>query len=148
MPARTPGRSGMCTRRRCSAPGIVVGRGEHPPAVATGLADPAGEEARVARGERGLELLDPPPVLAERGDERVAVVEEDVHPDARVGARDPRHVAERAARGLQRVVPVDPRGARLVQEHVRERVRQVARHRDEPVVRAGVDRDRPRPERR
>ena len=49
--------------------------------------------------------------------------------------------SEPPARG-ERLVPVDPRRARLVQEHVRERVRQVARERDEPVVRLGVDRDR------
>ena len=61
--------------------------------------------------------------------------------------RDARHVAERAARGGERVVAVDPRRARLVQEHVRERVRQMARDRDEPVVRVGVDRDGTRAER-
>ncbi len=127
---------------------VVVGRREQAPAVAARLGDPAGEEARVAGGERCLELLDPAAVLAERGDERVTVVEEDVHPDAWVGAGDARHVPERAAGGLQRVVPVDTRRAGLVQQDVRERVRQVARHRHEPVVRAGVDRDRPRPERR
>ena len=48
----------------------------------------------------------------------------------------------------ERLVPVHPRRARLVQEHVRERVREVARHRDEPVVRLGVDRDRDGAERR
>jgi hypothetical protein len=44
-------------------------------------------------------------------------------------------------------VPVHARGTGLVQQDVRERVRQVARHRDEPVVRLGVDRDGERAER-
>ena len=42
--------------------------------------------------------------------------------------------------------PLDPRRARLVDEQVRERVREVARQRDEPVVRLRVDRDRGRAE--
>ena len=111
------------------------------------LGDPARELPTVLGHERGLELLDPAPVLAERGHDRVAVVEEDVDPDARVRAGDARHVAQRAARRLQRIVAVDARRAGLVEQHVGERVRHVARDRDEPVVRAGVDRDRPRAER-
>ena len=42
--------------------------------------------------------------------------------------------------------PVDAGGARLVRDDVREHVRHVTRHRDEPVVRVGVDRDRRRTE--
>ena len=42
----------------------------------------------------------------------------------------------------ERLVALDPRRAGLVDEHVREHVRQVARQRDEPVVRGRVDRDR------
>jgi hypothetical protein len=38
---------------------------EHAPAVVGGLADPAGEEAGVALRQRGLDLLDPPPVLGQ-----------------------------------------------------------------------------------
>ena len=87
--------------------GVGEGRREQPPPVAARLADPAREEARVARAERRFDLLDAPPMLGERGGERLAVVEEDVDPDARVGAADARHVAQRAARGLQRVVAVD-----------------------------------------
>ena len=47
----------------------------------------------------------------------------------------------------QRLVPLDPGSAGLVEQHVRERVRQVARHRDEPVVGGGIDRDGARAER-
>ena len=47
--------------------------GEHAAPVVRGLADPAGEEAAVAGLERGLELLDPPPVLGERLAERPAL---------------------------------------------------------------------------
>ena len=122
--------------------GIVVRGRKHPATLAAGLADPAGDESRVAVAQRRLELLDPPPMLRERAEQRLAVVEEDVDPDARVGAGDPRHVAERATRRLQRIVTVDARLARLVQQGVRERVREVAGERDEPVVRAGIDRDR------
>ena len=55
---------------------------------------------------------------------------------------DARHVAQRAAGRLKRVVAVDAGRAGLVEQDVRERVRQVARDCDEPVVRAGVDRHR------
>ena len=104
--------------------------------------DPAGEEAGVGGRERVLELLHAAAVLGERGGERLGVLEEDVDPDARVRAGHAGHVPQRAAGGLQRLVAVDARRACLVQEQVRERVRQVARERDEPVVRLGVDRDR------
>jgi hypothetical protein len=88
------------------------------------------------------------PVLARRGQQRVAVVEEDVDPDPRVRAGDARHVAERAAGRRQGVVPVDRARARLRREQVRDDVRQMARERDEPVMRDRVDRDRPRADRR
>ena len=148
IPAITPGRSGTWTRSRCSAPGVLVGGLEQPPPVRGGLADPAREEAGVAGRERRLDLLDPPPVLGERRRQRRAVLEEDVDPDARVRAGDAGHVAQRATGRGERLVAVDARAARLVQEHVRECVRQVARDRDEPVVRLRIDRDRHRPERR
>ena len=119
---------------------------QHPLPVPGGFGDPAGQEARVARRKRGLELLDAAAVVGERRLQLVGVVEEDVHPDPRVGAGHARHVAERAAGGGERLVPVHPRRARLVDEQVRERVRQVARQRDEPVVRARVDGDRRRAE--
>src|SRR5581483_2933848 len=60
---------------------VVVRVGEHPAAVAGGLADPAREEARVAGGERVLELLEPAAVLDQRAAQLVGVVEEDVDPD-------------------------------------------------------------------
>ena len=46
--------------------GVRVGLLEQAAAVSGRLADPAGEEARVALLERPLELLDAPPVLGER----------------------------------------------------------------------------------
>ena len=54
----------------------------------------------------------------------VGVVEEDVDPDARVRAGDAGHVAQRAAGVRERLVPVDRRRAGLVDDHVREHVRQ------------------------
>ena len=96
--------------------------------------------------ERGLDLLDPAAVLGERLADRLGVVEEDVDPDARVRAGDARHVAQRAAGVRERLVALDARRARLVDDHVREHVRHVARQRDEPVVRGRVDRDRHRAE--
>src|SRR3712207_8495863 len=43
-----------------------------------------------------------------------------VDPDTRVGAGHARHVAQRAARRRERRVPVDARGADVVQQQVRE----------------------------
>jgi hypothetical protein len=80
-------------------------------------------------------------VLGEPGVQGLAVVEEDVDPDAGVRPGHAGHVAERAADGRERVVPVDAARAGLVDEQVREDVRQVARERDEAVVGAGVDGD-------
>ena len=125
---------------------VGIGDLEHAPPVPGRLADPARDEARVAGRERLLELLDPAPVLGERVSQRLRVVEEDVDPDARVGAGDAGHVAERAAGGQERVVPLDFRRTGLVDEQVGERVREVARQRDDPVVRLGVDRDGSRTE--
>ena len=110
------------------------------------LPDPARQEARVLALERPRELLDAAAVLPQAVEQRLAVVEEDVDPDPRVGAGDAGHVAERPADGAQRVVAVHAARAGLVCEDVRDGVRQVARDRHEPVVRAGVDRDRPRAE--
>ena len=89
-----------------------------------------------------LELLDPAPVLAERASELGRVVEEDVDPDPRVRSGHPRHVPERAARSGKRLVPVDPDRTGVVEKEVGERVREVARESDEPVVRARIHRDR------
>ncbi len=146
MPARTPGRSGTWTRSRCSAPASSYAVSRMRRRLPLGLADPAREVAGVPLRERSLELLDAAPVLGERRGERLAVLEEDVDPDARVGARDPRHVAERAPRRRQRIVAVDTRRARVVQEDVREGVGEVARHGDEAVVGVRVDRHGPRAE--
>ena len=80
-------------------------------------------------------------MLGELAADALGVVEEDVDPDARVRARDPRHVAQGAAGVRERLVALDARRAGLVRDDVREHVRHVARQRDEPVVRLGVDRD-------
>ena len=138
----------MCVRTRCRVPGSTkaVSRRRRRWALASPIQrarKPASPPASAC-----LDLLEQPALLGERRPERLAVVEEDVDPDPRVGAADARHVPERAARCLQRVVPVDPCGARLVEEDVREHVRQVARHRDEAVVGIRADRDGSRAERR
>ena len=99
MPASTPGPVGDVDAQPLQRARVGVGAGEHAPPVAARLADPAGEEAGVAARERRLDLLDAAAVLGERGGERLAVVEEDVDPDARVRAGDARHVAQRAAGG-------------------------------------------------
>ena len=125
---------------------ILVGGLEQTTAVAARLADPACEKPCVAARERVFELLDAAAVLGERGGQCVTVLEEDVDPDTWVRARDAGHVTQRPACGGERIVPVDSRRAGLVQEDVRERVRQVARHGDEPVVRGRVDSEWPSPE--
>ena len=125
---------------------VAVGDVEHPAAVGGSLADPARDELAVAAAERGLDLLDPPAVLGEACADCVGIVEEHVDPHARVGARDSRHVAERAAGVRERLVPLDSGGAGLVDDDVREHVRDVARERDELVVGGRLDRMRERPE--
>ena len=117
---------------------------ERAPAGACRLADEARQVAGVALLERVDDVVQAAAVLVGRGQQGLAVVEEDVDPDARVRAGHARHVAERAAGGRQRVVAVDGAGPGLRGEQVRDNVRQVARQRHEPVVGARVDRDRPR----
>ena len=128
-------------------PGLV-GLLQHPPAVARRLADPARQEARVA----GVERRDRPrpaaggaraarPAAASRFSRKMSTQMRAFAPG------DAGHVAERAADRGQRVVPVDPAGAGLGDQQVREHVRQVARQRQQPVVGAGVDRHRRRAER-
>ncbi len=120
--------------------GILVGLRQQAAPVAAGLADPAGEPARVARLERPLELLDAAAMLDERGAELLGVVQEDVDPDARVRPGHARHVPHGAAGGAERLVAVHAHGARVVEDDVGERVRQVARDRQQPVVGGRVDR--------
>ena len=134
-------------RSRCRVPGSAKAVSEQPPPMRARLADPAREEPRVAVRQRPLDLLERTALLGEREPERLPVVEEDVDPDPRVRARDPGHVPQGAAGRLERVVAVDPRRARLVEEHVCEHMREVARQPDEPVVRVRPDRDRSRAER-
>src|SRR5215207_1661431 len=89
---------------------------EQAPAVARRFADPPCEPAGITGLEGALELFDPTPVLGERGAHRLGVLEEDVDPDARVRARDPSHLAERAASGCERFVPVYAHSARLIED--------------------------------
>ena len=129
--------------------GVRVLALEHPAAVrpTPRRSSARGSPRRPARAPASTCSM-PAAVLGERAADRVGVVEEDVDPDARVRARDARHVAQRAAGVRERLVPLDARRAGLVRDDVREHVRHVARQRDEPVVRVGVDRDRRRAERR
>ena len=126
---------------------VLVCSVEHLAPVLARLADPAGEEAGVAVPECRLELLHAAAMLHEGLGEGDPVVEEDVHPDPGVGACDAGHVAQRAPCCGERIVPVDARRARLVEQHVRERMREMAGHGDKPVVRPGIDRKGSRPER-
>jgi hypothetical protein len=87
-------------------------------------------------------------MFRECGSEGLGIVEKDVDPDPRVRSRDAGHVTQRATCGGERLVSVDPRRARLVQENVRQRMRKVTGQRDEPVVRLRIDRDRHRAQRR
>ncbi len=88
---------------------------QQPPAVAGGLGDPARHKPCVLALQRAHQLIDPAVMLAQSVQQRAAVVEEDVHPDARV---------------------------RAGHEHVGQGVRQVAGQRDQPIVGIGIDRDR------
>ena len=81
-------------------------------------------------------------MLGQRLAQRIRVLDEDVHPDARVGSGHARHVAERATGAGERLVPLHPGRAGLVDEHVRERVRKMAGEGDQAIVRDDVDRDR------
>ena len=120
IPARTPGgrgcvsgRGGACPGRRM--PSRASGAGARSPRRSSApepASPPASASSTCSRWRRCSASV-----------EGLAVVEEDVDPDPRVGAADARHVRQRAARGLERVVPVDPRRARLVEEDVREDVR-------------------------
>ena len=107
---------------------VLVRRGKQAAPVSPCLRDPARQVAGIPCRQRRLELLDTAAMLNQHGAERLAVVEEDVDPDARVRARDPRHVAERAAGRSERIVTLDARRARLVQQDVGQSVREVARH--------------------
>ena len=142
IPASTPGRSGTWTRSCCSVPRSGYASASMRPRFRPASRDPAREEAGVARVERLLQLLDPAAVLAQRLAYRAGVLEKDVDPDPRVRSGDARHVPQRSPRrGGQRLVPVDPRRAGLVDEQVGERMREVAGQRDEPVVDGRVDGD-------
>lgn len=108
--------------------------------MAGGLADPAREEAGVSGGERFDQPVEPSAMLAKSLAERLGVLEEDVHPDRRVGAGHACHVAQRATPGDQRVMALDAGRSRVVDEQVGERVREATRERHEPVVRLRIDR--------
>ena len=149
MPEITPGRSGTCA----SICTISSGRRSYATSSARRRCVPACAIQRARKPaspslERCEHLVREPPVLADRRGQRLAVVEEDVDPDARVRARDAGHVAEAATARGERVVAVDAPRAGLVDEQVRDHVGQVARQREQAVVRAGIDRDRLGAERR
>ncbi len=96
-----------------------------------------------ARSERSTSARS----LAELGQRRrdeVAVGDEDVRPDGRIRAGDARHLAQRRA-GVAEGVLARPGGG--AHEQVRERVRQVARHRQKPVVLGRIELHRPRAKR-
>ena len=58
-----------------------------------------------------------------------------------VAVANPITLPEGTKMGASAAVAFDARGSCLVHDDVREHVRHMARHRDEPVVRGGVDRD-------
>ena len=131
----------------------ILGRGrvggvQQAPAVAGRVGDPAGDVAGILALQRPRQVVQPAAVLAQPVQQRLAVVQEDVDPDPRVGAGDAGHVAERPADGGQRVMAVHAPGAGLVDQRVGDGVRQVAGQRDQPVVRVRVDRHRPGAQRR
>src|SRR2546429_438389 len=108
------------------SPGTATWPSSAAAGFAARLAVPAREEPGAPGGDRALQLLHAPPVLAERLAERTRVLEEDVDPDPRVRAGDAGHVAQRPARRRERLVALDAARAGLVDEHVRQRVRQGA----------------------
>jgi hypothetical protein len=117
-----------------------VGLQQRPPVVARAVV-PARQVAAVEQRLDALQLG------AERADllgDRDAVGRVDVAPDLGVRAGHAGHVAEARPDLAQRLAVVEqpPRGLRG--EHVGEHVREVAEHRDEPIVGGRVERDRPR----
>ena len=128
----------------CSVAGIGIRLGQQPPPVLRRLADPARQVAGVGLVERASRApRRGAGARRARARALVGVLEEDVDPDPRVRAGHAGHVPQRPAGAGERLVAVHARRADLVHEHVGERVRDVARQRDELVVRA---RDRPPPE--
>src|SRR5215212_2061421 len=94
---------------------------------------PVLEPVAVALEQRAVDGGELGPDRADRATELGAVGEVDVAPERRVGAGDPRRVAE-----------ARPDGALgLLDEHVGEHVREVADAGEHAVVLGGVDRARP-----
>ncbi len=120
-----------------------IGLGQHAPAVTRRLGDPARQIPGVLTLEPPGQRLDRAGVLAQTVQQRLAVVQEDVHPDMRICPGHAGHVAKRSTHRGERIVPVDAARTRLVGEQVRECVGQVAGQRHQPIVGIGVDRHRP-----
>ena len=118
---------------------------QHAPAVLAGASDD-GRDAILVRGpQRRLHLFQAGAVGAQHGEQRVAILEEDVRPHARVGAGDAREVAE-AGPGAQQRVAGAVVLAGLCHERVGEHVWQVTHQGHEPVVLPRVDGDGARPD--
>ena len=109
--------------------------------LARGAADEGRETALVGRLERLRHLVETRAVGAQGGQQRLAVLEEDVGPDAGVAAGDARHVAKARTGGQQRVARAVAL-AGLCHEHVGQHVRQVADQGQQAVVLVRLDRDR------
>ena len=109
---------------------------EHARARGRRLADPGLDRVALAVAQRALDLGELGAQLGQGGGDEIAVVDEDVRPDGRVRAGDARHLAQRRARVAERVLA----GARgRAHEQVRERVREMARDREQAVVLGRVE---------
>jgi len=101
--------------------------------LGVGLALPALQRFAVTALQRAADLLEPGAQVGQPRGQRVGVAQQDVGPQVRVGAGDPRGVAEaRAHHGLAEL-------GRLRHERVGHDVRQVRDRGHEPVVQVGVD---------
>ena len=142
MPGEHAGVVGHVHRHALKRSGVGVRVDQHPAPVLRRLGDPARQRATVALREPPLELLDTPAVLGQRLgssgplSRKMSTQMRGFAPATRVMSRsDP----PAAASGSWPSIRPD---AGLVDEQVGERMRQVAGQRDEPVVRARVDRHR------
>ena len=137
--ASTPGRSGTGTRSSTSSsaagPDGQVAPGRR------ARSSTASSASRRRRRRAAPDLSSAPQVVVERGDDRVAVGDADVGPDAGVPGGDAGHVAEAAGREPQQDRVLLAVRRRDVHERRRRELRHVAHHRDERVVVLGRDLD-------
>ena len=146
-----PRQSAPATGSRCRAPprsrSLIEGwPGSPPPRRTAG----AGEQPHITRGERPFEAFDTCPGGARRARREAPrrcpgrCRSRSAGSPGRAGS-----CPDRATRPRWRAVRARPRaGARVVEDEVRERVREVARDRHQPVVRPAPDRSRPDSSRR